>query len=444
MIPVARPEWEQFVRRKIQILPASSPANQMKSRLRLPFFLLPIALLAGCSKQTASTTNKTSSKNASKSSASTGHIKTHTSPPLHKPLTAQQLSNGLAVLTWHRIAEHPAQYTVTTPTKFAQELAVLHDAGANVMRIEDAVKRVKAGIALPPRAVALCFDDGFKTCYTEVFPWLKHYHWPATLYVYPDWISSGGGALSWDELKEMQASHLVDVQSHTMGHPNLLKMRPKHGMNYEQRLHHELFDSKTELEQKLGIKVTQLAYPYGYYNKHIMSVAKQAGYDSVWAVRASPFRARFAKGETWMNLPRYLIYRDDSIQKFTRYAFGKPLKVVGLSPNPNSTNPNTMPTISARLGESVDPKSVQMRLALIKEVSSTYNPKTHIVSFKPSSPLREGTWTVSVSATDKKGNFKIASWDFIVGQPTPTPDPTDMSDDATATATVKPKPKTQP
>ncbi|BCM91228.1 poly-beta-1,6-N-acetyl-D-glucosamine N-deacetylase [Abditibacteriota bacterium] len=385
--------------------------------MRVSFLLLAGTGLAlsGCVGRTS-----TSVKNAAVSSKKPGKSGTATqsSPPLLKPKPGAKFSkNGLAVLTWHRIAERPDQYTVTPPAKFADELAFLHEEGANVMRLEDAVRMVKAGQPLPERAVALGFDDGFKSCYTEVFPLLKRYNWPATLYIYPDWISTGAGALTWDELKEMQKSGLVDVQSHTMGHPDLVRMRPKHGMNYEQRLRHELFDSKKTIETKLGTKVTQLAYPYGFYNKHIMAETQKAGYDSAWTVNAAPFRARFGKGETWMSLPRYLIYRNTKIDRFTRYAFGKPLDVSRAYPAANSTITNPVPTISVRIDEAVDPRSVQMRLAIIQKVNAKYNPKTRVLSYTPMEELREGTWTVSISARDKKGQQKTAAWAFVIKSP---------------------------
>ena len=93
--------------------------------------------------------------------------KTHTSPPLRKPPLN---GNGLAVLTWHKIALGPDVYTVTTPAKLAQQLAFLKEQNATVIRLEDAVRLVKSGQSLPPRAVSLGFDDGFKSCYTRVFP----------------------------------------------------------------------------------------------------------------------------------------------------------------------------------------------------------------------------------------------------------------------------------
>lgn len=368
--------------------------------MRPLFLVCGLLMLSGCAPQTPAPVV-----------VAAPQLKTHTSPPLRKPASN---AGGLAVLTWHRIAQGPSIYTVTTPEKFARQLAFLKERNATVLRLEDAVRLVKEGKPLPPRAVALGFDDGFKSCFTRVFPLLRKYNWPATLYVYPDYIGSGGDSLSWDELRQMQKSGLVDVQSHTMGHPNLVLMDAKRGRTYEQRLRHEVADSKQTIEAKLNTKVTQLAFPFGCYNEAVLSETKSAGYDSAWTVNASPFRSKFAEGETWLSLPRYLVFRDDSMATFARYAFGSPLRVSGLSPAPNQSGSNRLPTISAHLDEDVDPRSVEMRLAIIQDVAAKYDPKTRLVFYTPRRALHKGVWTVSLSARDKRGQAKAASWAFMI------------------------------
>ena len=163
-----------------------------------------------------------------------------------------------------------------------------------------------------------------------------------------------------------------------------------------------------------GTHVTQLAFPYGCYDESVLEETKRAGYDSAWTVNASPFQGRFGADETWFSLPRYLVFRDDSMATFGRYAFASPLSVSGLSPAPNQTGQNRLPTIEARLGEDVDPSSVQMRVAIIQKVPATYDPKTRLVSYRSRRALHLGVWTVSISATDRKGRPKAASWAFIV------------------------------
>jgi hypothetical protein len=45
------------------------------------------------------------------------------------------------------------------------------------------------------------------------------------VFVYTDFLG-GGDALTWAQLQEMQASGLVDVQSHSKSHRNLIERRP--------------------------------------------------------------------------------------------------------------------------------------------------------------------------------------------------------------------------
>ncbi len=55
--------------------------------------------------------------------------------------------------------------------------------------------------ALPDGAVALTFDDGYRSVYTEAFPRLRARGWPFTVFVSPEAIDAGSGpACTWDEL----------------------------------------------------------------------------------------------------------------------------------------------------------------------------------------------------------------------------------------------------
>jgi hypothetical protein len=90
------------------------------------------------------------------------------------------------------------------------------------------------------KVCCLTFDDGFLDNYVYVFPLLKKYGFNATIFVNPDFVDqkrevaltlddvwtgkttdsqiSKQGYLSWDEMRIMQDSGLVDIQSHTLTH----------------------------------------------------------------------------------------------------------------------------------------------------------------------------------------------------------------------------------
>lgn len=75
--------------------------------------------------------------------------------------------------------------------------------------------------------VVITFDDGYLDNWLHAFPLLKKYSLKATIFVSPDYVDrheiirSGGcphGYLSWQEMREMETSGLIDIQSHTLTH----------------------------------------------------------------------------------------------------------------------------------------------------------------------------------------------------------------------------------
>jgi biofilm PGA synthesis lipoprotein PgaB len=92
----------------------------------------------------------------------------------------------------------------------------------------DTILDAEAGLTtLPEKPVLLTFDDGLRSFYTRVFPLLKLFDYPAVVSVVSSWIETdgevdyGGWArdrndfLTWDQLRELQDSGLVDIASHT-------------------------------------------------------------------------------------------------------------------------------------------------------------------------------------------------------------------------------------
>ena len=79
---------------------------------------------------------------------------------------------------------------------------------------------------LPADSILLTFDDGYLDNWTTVFPILKKYGMKATIFVNPDFVdpsdelrtSHAAGFLNWAEMREMEESGLVDIQSHAMTH----------------------------------------------------------------------------------------------------------------------------------------------------------------------------------------------------------------------------------
>lgn len=68
------------------------------------------------------------------------------------------------------------------PQTLRSRFAALRDGGYQVLHLDDALRRLNAG-TLPPRAVALTFDDGAVDFLTQAVPLLREFGFPATVYL---------------------------------------------------------------------------------------------------------------------------------------------------------------------------------------------------------------------------------------------------------------------
>lgn len=242
-----------------------------------------LALLAGCSKAPKLTGQK-----------SAAPVKAAEAPRLLVKGT-----QDVPVLMYHDVVPGKKDVWFDLTTKeFEDQMAALHDAGANVVPLADVVAHLEDGKPLPEKAIALTFDDGTLGNYTEAWPILKRYRFPATFFVHTGYVGrpSGKEHMTWDQLRELQKTGLIDVQPHTVNHPDDLRTMT------DDEIRHEVGDSKAVLEKEMGTKVRFFAYPNGNGDERVARILKADGYEAAWneerAWDASPadryFLARFA------------------------------------------------------------------------------------------------------------------------------------------------------
>ena len=94
--------------------------------------------------------------------------------------------NRLLILCYHGVSmgdefgSHPEMFM--PPATFARRMDKLNQLGCNVLGLTEALSRLRAG-NLPPRSVALTFDDGWADFHKEAFPILRQHGFPATVYL---------------------------------------------------------------------------------------------------------------------------------------------------------------------------------------------------------------------------------------------------------------------
>ncbi len=201
----------------------------------------------------------------------------------------------VSILMYHDIRDASRYSTVITPWQFEEEVRWLTEEGYRFITIGQLLDAVYSGGGdLPPRCVALTFDDGWSGVYRYAYPILKKYGATATLYLYTNYIGVGGRSNTWDQYREM-LSNGFEIGSHTVSHCDLTNRgawsghgsKPPSGQGtYTQRLMHELVDSRLILEEHLGVPIRSLALPYGAYDDYVLKSALLAGYEGVLTIKA--------------------------------------------------------------------------------------------------------------------------------------------------------------
>ena len=221
---------------------------------------------------------------------------------------------GVPILLYHRFGPVVADGMTVTTALFESHLKYLREAGYTVIRLKELMAMVLGnGIPAGSRLVVLAADDAHRSVYTEAFPLLKKYRMPMTVFAYPSAVSNASYAMTWEQLRELQASGLCDVQSHTYWHPNFKKEREKlPPAEFDKLVRLQLSQSKQRLEKELGGKVDLLAWPFGIFDPWLMDRAAEAGYAAAFSIERRPVTRR----DPLMALPRYLLTDRDRGKAF--------------------------------------------------------------------------------------------------------------------------------
>ena len=427
--------------------------------------------LTGCSKLKDLFSKKSSpppaqsetSSNAQAPSGSPGGEATNpaASPlatPIHKPVPAINKSAAVMVLCYHRLEEKPRpnDTLAMTPAEFEKEMQEIKDAGFTVIPLQDMLAWRRGDKDIPPKSAVISIDDGYVSGYDTAWPILKKFGYPFTMFVYINYINSGGKSVSWDQLAEMRDAG-VDIESHTYSHADLRNPNDKFAVDkhtfemiqndvktlgVDGWMRKEIVDSKKVLEQQLGIKVNAIAYPFGKYDQKVRDLVKEAGYEAgftVYGQRLSYSAPAFdLLGRYAVEMQNPKIFQE-ALTMTGGGSSGLPTGTPAVSqlaaagmvtvPAQDETISDPRPTIKANLAAmgDVDPKTVEMRISGFGLVAAKYDAATKTVSFKVPTDLRDKSYTVLLNAV-VSGKRAETRWTFnfdpkASGSPKPTPKP---------------------
>jgi peptidoglycan/xylan/chitin deacetylase (PgdA/CDA1 family) len=211
--------------------------------------------------------------------------------------TADNCGVDLPIVMYHSTHnKNLGKYTVS-PAEFEYDMKYLINKGRHFVTVKDLVAFQEMGVPLPENPIMVTLDDGFLNNYLWVFPIIKKLKVKCIISVignltdanYKEHYSASltHSHLTYEQMKEMADTGLVEIQNHTYGMHGLKSTNGRNGLTrkpsetheqYVEVLTKDLMTLNEKVKQHTGITLTAVAYPYGEYSDEAIEVVKALGF----------------------------------------------------------------------------------------------------------------------------------------------------------------------
>lgn len=191
-----------------------------------------------------------------------------------------------------------------TEKRLEEHFELLKKEGFTPISLKQYENYVERKGILPEKPVLLSFDDGRESMYTRIYPILKKYNYPAVFAIILSYMDTTippadiEKMVTWEQLREMQASGLVEVASHTYNMHNFV-VANHYGDRYQNvatiwwqddnkyetendfnaRITGDMLTGKSLFDKNMGYSSNILVWPFGVYTQYSVDSAKKSGYE---------------------------------------------------------------------------------------------------------------------------------------------------------------------
>ena len=217
-----------------------------------------------------------------------------------QPLPESDICTDVPILLWHNLAEEASGDVTISVDTFRAQIEALHDAGFETVSLQQLYDYVHYGTELPENPILLTFDDGYLSNYEYAYPILREYGMQATIFaigvsIGKDTYKGTDHAMTPHfgaaEAREMVASGLISVQSHTYDmhqwppfedgstqvRETMLPFVGESDADYEAAVETDFAESRAAIEAITGQTVNALAFPEGAYVTLTQDALRNAG-----------------------------------------------------------------------------------------------------------------------------------------------------------------------
>jgi Predicted xylanase/chitin deacetylase len=209
-------------------------------------------------------------------------------------VSSRQLTLSVPIIMYHQVKNNSLGKDVISPYEFESDLKYLSEKKYNTITMSELIDYVYNDTKLPDNPIILSFDDGYLTTYKNVFPLLKKYNMKIVLSIVGKSTDDFSRVkdnnlnyahLTWNQIKEMEDSGLVEIQNHTYnmhkiynGRYGCAQKRNETLSSYEKAITEDVVTFQDRIEKMIDTLPNTFTYPYGKYNNNTEDILKKLGY----------------------------------------------------------------------------------------------------------------------------------------------------------------------
>jgi biofilm PGA synthesis lipoprotein PgaB len=277
-------------------------------------------------------------------------------PPDERPVASVDRpwpANHVLALAYHDVEDSdPDQRFLAVRTdQLVAQLEWLRNNGYQAVSVDQILAAGHGGKPLPPKAVLLSFDDGYRSFPSRVFPILKAMNWPAVWAPVGRWIDTPPdqpvrfGDLrvprdrfaTWEDVREMARSGLVEIASHTDDLHHGIPANPQGNTEpaaatrrydtgarayetdaaYRQRITEDVRRITRKIRQATGTTPRVWVWPYGAASGEALDIIRTQGYRMALTLDEG-----LAPVDAPLSMPRMLVTDSPDMRTFARSVVG--------------------------------------------------------------------------------------------------------------------------
>jgi len=166
---------------------------------------------------------------------------------------------------YHRFNENKYPSTNIRMEIFKEQIKIIKDLGYNFNNPSLFINNFDK--PKNKKEILITIDDGFKSFYTEAWPFLKKNNIPFILFISTEPVGKSG-YMNWEEIKEIENSNLGIIGHHSHTHEYLIDMDNSDFIN-------DIETATKIFKKQFGYVPEIFSYPFGEYSKFMKDYISQ-------------------------------------------------------------------------------------------------------------------------------------------------------------------------